>query len=149
MLAEEEQAFRGRLESLFMPELQRVAEQQFGRAQAADVLRTLPQDQFQRFFSEIQQEVEREQLTGLKRFDPDVIMHPEGRLLGPEEKIDYYTPEAFVSRVFEQPEVVEKARRAGRLERLRPFRAPVAGRQRRRLLGGRRSFARAGRPIPA
>jgi len=148
-LAEEEQAFRGRLESLFMPELQRVAEQQFGRAQAADVLRTLPQDQFQRFFSEIQQEVEREQLTGLKRFDPDVIMHPEGRLLGPEEKIDYYTPEAFVSRVFEQPEVVEKARRAGRLERLRPFRAPVAGRQRRRLLGGRRSFARAGRPIPA
>jgi hypothetical protein len=150
-LAEEEAAFRGRLESLFMPELQRVAEQQFGRSQAADVLRTLPQEQFQQFFAEMEREIEREQRTGFKRFDPGVLTDPldEGRVLRPEEKADYYTPEAFVSRVFEQPEVLEQARRAGRLERLRPFRAPVAGRQRRRLLGGRRSFARAERPIPA
>ena len=141
--AEFEREVEGRIESLFMPQLQERIEREFGRRTGADVLGAVSQQAFQEYLSQARTEISREQRTGLIRFDPDVEMHPlEGRPLRPEERADYYTPESFVSRI--RPDLFEEARRQTGLERLRPFRTPTPRRQRRNLLGGIRSFAGAG-----
>jgi hypothetical protein len=139
--AEFEQQVETRAERIFAPAIQQAVETRYGRQDAANILDIVAREQFQEYFAEVQTEVEREQRTGLIRFDPDVEMHPlEGRPLRPEERSDFYTPEAFVERRL-SPQLLEGARRTSRLERLRPFRTPTPRRRRRNLLGGMRSFA--------